>query len=151
MALEIFDVEPTFDRPVEWSRIEAEVTEALSGGMPLADRLRQRDTTYARNRRPASAYPTQVQVRVDNQASDRASIIEVRAIDRLGLLHDITVALAREQIDVVSALVDTLGHEVIDTFYVRDPAGNKLTDPAAIASITSVLTDVVAGADEGAA
>ena len=144
MALEIFDVERTFDRPVDWERIEHEVIDGISGTTPLSDRLRKRDDTYSRNRRPASAYPTNNYVKIDNTASERASIIEVRTNDRLGLLHHITTALAASGIDVVSALVDTLGHEVIDTFYVRDREGHKLTDPDTMAGITNVLTEVIA-------
>lgn len=143
MALEIFDVEKTFDRPVDWKLVERAVIDEISGLTPLGDRLRQRDDTYARNRRPASAYPTKNHVKIDNSASDRASIIEVRTNDRLGLLHHITTALAGEGIDVVSALVDTLGHEVIDTFYVLDRDGNKLSNPETMAGITDVLNEVI--------
>lgn len=143
MALEIFDVEQTLDRPVDWKLVEREVVDGISGSTPISDRLRQRDDTYARNRRPASAYPTKNHVKIDNQASERASIIEVRTNDRLGLLHHITTALAGAGIDVAFALVDTLGHEVIDTFYVLDREGNKLSNPETMSEITALLTEVI--------
>ncbi len=143
MALEIFDIEQSFNRSVDWKRVEQEVVNAVSGAIPLTDRLRQRDDTYSKGRRPASAYPTQTTVKIDNNASDRATVIEVRAIDRLGLLHHMTTAFATAGLDVVSALVDTLGHEVIDTFYVHDREGKKLKDPEVISSITSLLTEAI--------
>ncbi|HUY06020.1 MAG TPA: [protein-PII] uridylyltransferase [Acidimicrobiales bacterium] len=147
MALENFDVEPTFDRPVNWSRVEQEVIEGLSNATPFGELLRARDNTYA-PRRPSSAYPTKSHAKIVNDVSDRASVIEVRANDRLGLLHSITTTLAEKGIDVVSALVDTLGHEVIDTFYVRDREGHKLSDPAIMNEVTSALEEVISSGSE---
>jgi [protein-PII] uridylyltransferase len=143
MALEIFDIEQSFQRPVDWKKVEQNVINAFAGSTPLTDRIRERDDTYAKGRRAASAYPTKAHVKIDNDASDRATIIEVRAVDRLGLLHHITTALATAGLDVVSALVDTLGHEVIDTFYVHDHEGEKLHDKETIASITNALNKVI--------
>lgn len=143
MALEIFDIELTSDRPIDWKQVERNVINAMSGDVPLSDRIRQRDNVYTHNRRPVSAHPTKTHVRFDNAASDRSSIIELRAVDRLGLLHDVTTAFAAARIDVVSALVDTLGHEVIDTFYVRDLEGKKLSDSTQIAGIAARLEEII--------
>ncbi len=143
MALEIFDIEPSFDRPVDWTNVEREVIAACTGKTPFTDRLRQRDTTYARNRRPASAFPTKFHVKVDNNASERATVIEVRATDQFGLLHNITSELANSGLDVASAMVDTLGHEVIDTFYVHDHEGNKIVDESMIAALTDRLSTII--------
>ena len=148
MALENFDIEPTFDRPVDWSRVEQEVIEGLSNAKPFGELLRARDNTYA-PRRPSSAYPTKTHVKIVNDVSDRASVIEVRANDRLGLLHHITTVFAEQGIDVVSALVDTLGHEVIDTFYVLDREGHKLSDPTIVNEITTALEGVISGGQTG--
>jgi [protein-PII] uridylyltransferase len=46
----------------------------------------------------------------------------------MGVLYRITRALADCDLDVRSAKVSTLGHEVVDAFYVRDADGQKLTD-----------------------
>ncbi len=143
MAIEVFDVEPVFDKMPSWERVERDLEDALSGELALAQRLATQDETYARGRRPVTAQPAQVHVLVDNHTSARASIVEVRAPDRLGLLHDITAAFAALGLDVVSALVDTLGHEVIDTFYVRDARGEKLSEHE-IASVRTALNGAIA-------
>jgi [protein-PII] uridylyltransferase len=67
-------------------------------------------------------------VRVDNHASASATVVEVRAPDRLGVLYRITRALADLDLDIRMAKVSTLGHEVVDVFYVRTATGGKLVD-----------------------
>ena len=67
-------------------------------------------------------------VSVDNEASETATVLEVRAPDEIGLLHRITRALFEADLDVVSARVSTLGEMVVDAFYVRESDGAKVTD-----------------------
>jgi [protein-PII] uridylyltransferase len=76
---------------------------------------------------------------VDNEASETATVLEVRAIDEIGLLHRITRTLFDSGLDVVSARVSTLGEMVVDAFYVREPGGAKVTDPGRLAIITTAL------------
>jgi [protein-PII] uridylyltransferase len=59
-------------------------------------------------------------------ASATATVLEVRAHDRPGLLHRIGTALAGEGVDVRSALVSTLGSEAVDVFYVVGRDGHQL-------------------------
>lgn len=145
MALEVFDVEPQFDRVPDWTAVERDVAAILAGTLDVTTRLAEQDRTYARARRPLSAARPQRHVIVDNSTSELASIFEVRAPDRLGLLYEITSALAAAGCDVEAALIDTLGHEVIDTFYVRDAAGGKITSPAAVQSVQDALDRVLDG------
>ena len=99
----------------------------LDGELDLEARLASQEATYARGRRPAAAGDPHVAVYLDERTSELATIIEVRAPDQLGVLRLITAELAEAGLDVVAALVDTLGHEVVDAFYVRDGDGAKLT------------------------
>ncbi len=143
MALEIYDVEPLFDRVPSWDRVERDVAGALAGELALDERLREQDRTYASYRRPTSAYPPVLRVTVDNDASALSTVLEVRAPDSFGLLHRVTEALADAGLDVVSALVDTLGHEVIDTFYIREDGGAKVLDPARIEAVRAAVTAAI--------
>jgi [protein-PII] uridylyltransferase len=142
MAIEIYDVEPTFDREPKWEAIEADVARALAGETNLDERLAAQDRTYARGRKRASARPSEPQVMIDNETSALSSILEVRAPDRLGLLHAITRTLTDAGLDVNSAIVDTLGHEVIDTFYVRERLGQKISDER-LAQVKGALVGVL--------
>jgi [protein-PII] uridylyltransferase len=80
-----------------------------------------------------------VTVAVDNEASDYSTVIEVGAPDRIGLLYDITSALADLTLDVHLAKVATYTDRVIDAFYVRDALGRKVTDQAQVAEIESTV------------
>ena len=70
---------------------------------------------------------------------DVATILEVRAADGIGVLARITDAIAGRQVRVEQAYVSTLGHEVVDTFYVTSPDGAKLTDPDILADLEHAL------------
>ena len=96
----------------------------------MAARLADRARDYASSPRPASAAPARVEVSVDNDASDSATVIEVRAPDRIGTLYRITKALAELELDVRLAKVTSLGHEVVDAFYVVDRDAARVSSAA---------------------
>jgi len=93
--------------------------------------------------RPRSSAP--ITVTVDNEASDYSTVIEVGAPDRIGLLYDITSALAELTLDVHLAKVATYTDRVIDSFYVRDALGRKVTDARQVDEIGSVVRDRLPG------
>ncbi|MEY2565848.1 MAG: [protein-PII] uridylyltransferase [Actinomycetota bacterium] len=127
MAVEVFDTDAPFGPP-DHARVEADLVKAVSGRLALDARLAERARTYGSRRPTAAAGPGAPRVTFDNDASATASVVEVRAPDRTGVLYRITRALADCDLDVRSALVATLGPEVIDVFYVTDSTGAKLVD-----------------------
>ncbi len=134
-AVEIFAVEAARRSWPDFERVGDEIDAVLRGTLALEERLAERNRLYGR-KRPVSAHPTPVSVTVDNAASDRATVLEVRAPDRVGLLHAVTGALFAEGLDVTTARVSTLGEEVVDAFYVRDHASStKIEDPRRLADI----------------
>jgi [protein-PII] uridylyltransferase len=51
-------------------------------------------------------------------------------------------------LDIGSAHITTFGEKVIDTFYVRDLVGHKITNENKQANITARLKAVVAGVED---
>jgi [protein-PII] uridylyltransferase len=127
-AIERFRVQSVFGRAPDWAAVESDLNRVLTGKLSLEARLADRARDYASTPRPPAAAPARVEVAVDNDASDSATVIEVRAPDRIGTLYRITKALAELELDVRLARVTSLGHEVVDAFYVVDHTGAKLTD-----------------------
>ena len=85
------------------------------------------------------AIPTAVFI--DNQVSGAATVVEVNARDRLGLLYDILGAFEECQLQVVSAQLATYGIKAVDVFYVKDAYGIKIAHPAKLAHLQRVLLD----------
>jgi [protein-PII] uridylyltransferase len=88
-------------------------------------------------RLPAGRQSTDVQV--DNETSDRATIIDVFAEDRQGLLYVITRAIFTLGLSVQAARISTRLDQVADVFYVTDAKGGKVTDPARLESIRATI------------
>ena len=76
---------------------------------------------------------------VDNTASRDATVVEVHAVDSIGVLYRITRALADLDLNIVSAKIQTLGERVVDAFYVRNLAGDKILDPATLVEVERAL------------
>ncbi len=70
-------------------------------------------------------------VQVAHGASFTATVVEVRAQDRRGLLWAVCDVFARHRVDVRTAHLDTLGSQTYDVFYLVDPAGAALSAAAA--------------------
>ena len=67
-------------------------------------------------------------VTFDNDLSDAATVVEVRAPDEIGVLYRITHAITDLDLDIRSAKVQTFDLDVLDAFYVQDRDGHKITD-----------------------
>jgi [protein-PII] uridylyltransferase len=67
-----------------------------------------------------------IRVEIDNQTVDNATIIDVFAYNKLGLLYTISQKLFQLGLDVHFARISTYGHQVLDVFYVTDDQGNKI-------------------------
>ena len=64
---------------------------------------------------------------IDNDSSNRYTVIEVAGLDRIGLLYDLTEALFRLNLNIASAHITTFGERAVDVFYVTDLTGAKIT------------------------
>ncbi len=64
-------------------------------------------------------------VSFDSEASEAATLIEVVAQDRPGLLYDLSSAISSAGANIDLVLIDTEGHKALDVFYVTT-AGRKL-------------------------
>ena len=126
-SLTVLRVAARFGALPDWRLVREELRRAVAGELAVGDVLRSRERAYARASGPPPAPPV---VRLVDDASDTATVVEVRAADALGVLHRLTGALADCGLDVRTAHVSTLGADVVDAFYVVGPDGGRLTDPA---------------------
>ena len=73
-------------------------------------------------------------------ASTTATVLEVRAADRPGLLHALGRALVDSGADIRSAHVVTHAGRAVDVIYVTEPDSSPLT-PARVAQVVAALSD----------
>ncbi len=72
------------------------------------------------------------------EASDQATVIEVRASDRLGVIYLVSAVLAELGMSVRSAHISTLGPQAVDVFYVQEPSGDALSASRATAAAGAI-------------
>jgi [protein-PII] uridylyltransferase len=89
----------------------------------------ERATTYRRRRATQAVQPGPPRVVFHDHASSNATVVEVRCATKIGILFRITRALTSVGLDIRHATVQTIGQEVVDTFYVRDWTDQLITDP----------------------
>jgi [protein-PII] uridylyltransferase len=128
-AVTVFRVSPRFGSLPDWALVRDDLRHAVEGSLALPEKLAAREAAYARSGVQAAST-----VRLVDDASETATIVEVRAADELGVLHRITAVLEEFDLDVRSAHISTLGADVVDAFYVP-----VLTDPEVRDSLVNAL------------
>jgi [protein-PII] uridylyltransferase len=123
-AVTVFDVEPEYGDPPDATLVAGDLRRMLLGRLDVGDRLDRR----ARAVPPRGTWVPAPKVTLVDDASETATVVEVRAHDAPGLLWRVGRALGECGLDVRAARVETLGAEVVDVFYVTDADGKKLDD-----------------------
>jgi [protein-PII] uridylyltransferase len=131
----------TDDEERRAKNIAESIEKVLTGKIRLAKLLADR----AKPRRRSMAFKVEPSVMINNELSDKFTVIEVEGLDRPGLLSDVTDALADLQLDTASAHIATFGEKVIDSFYATDLVGFKITSPQKLAAIKRKLMKALGG------
>ena len=85
------------------------------------------------------AFAIEPEVTINNQWSNRYTVIEVTGLDRPGLLYELTATLSKLNLNITSAHVATFGERVVDVFYVTDLLGAKIASPTREVAIKRAL------------
>ncbi|MEA2476273.1 MAG: [protein-PII] uridylyltransferase [Actinomycetota bacterium] len=137
-ALAEFRVSDPIRSEIPWQKVIASLELALDGRLALRARVAERARAYGR-KKPMIRQPIAATVGFDNRTSDQATIVDVHAPDRIGVLYRIAHALVEMNLDIRSAKVQTIGANVVDSFYVRNRQGEKITEPTALSEIEKAI------------
>ena len=116
------------------------IEDVLAGKAYIPDVIASKTKT----RRKTRPFVVKPQVTISNALSNKFSVIEIECLDRPGLLSEITSVLSDLSLDIGSAHITTFGEKVVDTFYVRDLIGQKITSENRQNNIAARLKAVLA-------
>jgi [protein-PII] uridylyltransferase len=150
-ALDTIAISREFERDEDERRRAARVADsiekALRGTLRLPEMIAKRTPPKGR----LKAFAIEPDVTINNQWSNRYTMLEVTGLDRPGLLYELTATLSKLNLNIASAHVATFGERVVDVFYVTDLLGAKITAATRQAAIKRALLQLFAANSETSA
>jgi [protein-PII] uridylyltransferase len=108
--------------PSEVDRLRTTAERVILGKLDVRELLRNRP----KPKPPGGKVRVPAAIRFDDEASATATLVEIVAEDRPGLLYDLASAISSSGGNIEVVLIDTQAHRAIDVFYVT-VGGRKLT------------------------
>ncbi|MBP2338539.1 [protein-PII] uridylyltransferase [Saccharothrix coeruleofusca] len=118
-AVDVFTVSPRFGSLPDVALLREQLSRAVDGSLPLAEKLAAKERDYGG---PPQDPPPPKVLWFDDESTG-AVVLELRAADRIGLLHHVAGALEQSGVDVLWARVSTVGGTVIDSFALAAEGG----------------------------
>jgi [protein-PII] uridylyltransferase len=129
LALDTIAVSREFEHDEDEARRAARICDAIEkavrGQLKLPDVVAKRAPPKGR----LKAFAIEPEVTINNQWSNRYTVVEVTGLDRPGLLYELTTTLSKLNLNIASAHVATFGERVVDVFYVTDLLGAQIAMP----------------------
>ena len=147
-ALDTISVSREFEQDDDEARRAQRIADTIEKALKGALRLPE---VMARRGGPKGwlkAFAIEPDVTINNQWSNRYTVIEVTGLDRPGLLYELTATLSKLSLNITSAHVATFGERVVDVFYVTDLLGAKLSSPTREIAIKRALLQLFGTSEE---
>ncbi len=139
LALDTISVTREFERDEDEDRragrIADTIEKSLRGEIKMPDIVARKAAPKGR----LKAFALEPEVNINNEWSNRYTVVEVTGIDRPGLLYELTATISKLSLNITSAHVATFGERVVDVFYVTDLLGAKIASPTRQAAIRRAL------------
>ena len=134
----VYDGDYTGEIPPERiDEVSAAITDLLTGDGTV-EALLQRSRRFG-GTSTAQLIREPTRVVIDNDSSERFTIVDVFAHDCPGLLYTIAATLLSLNLSVSRAKIATHVDQVVDVFYVTDREGSKVHDDRRLSTIQTVL------------
>lgn len=128
------------DNPAKWKRVERDLISAIEGRIHVEDLVEKAQVpAYMHGTKEKPRRPNQVEF--DNEVSDRYTVIDIFAHDKVGLLYDITRTLKELGLYIAVSKISTKVDQAADVFYVSDIFGQKIVEPEKIKLIRKTLLE----------
>jgi len=146
IVLDLFRVCTTNFEPVSDRRSQLRVVEAIYS---LNSQLEYDPSQYLRRQqnflrpRGSSGFFLPARAHVSNLADPTHTTVEVQALDRIGLLHDLFHAINRLGLTTAHARICTEKGAAVDTLYITRAQGGQVTSTAELAALQAAIEEVV--------
>jgi len=145
LVLDLLQVVNARGRPVTGKtilkKIDKELGEVISGAVEIKKLLRRKPSILDKK----SKTSVMTRINIDNTISDSMSIIDIHTENKLGLLYDITKAVAELGLYINIARISTKGSEATDIFYVKDIFGQKVYGEDKLEKIRRTIYESIMG------
>ncbi len=126
----------------DWNALEQDINLAVNYRLDIGGKLHQK--MVSPGLRPKRlVQQLRQEVVIDNTTSQRFTVIEVYAADKVGTLYYLTQTLADFGLDIHRARIATEVEQLIDIFYVLYGDGTKLDDPAQADKVQEALLHLI--------
>ena len=124
-----------------WNKIQNEALQVIEDQIPL-DELISKKERQVFSLGEDYGYPPK-KVKIDNEASDFFTIVEVSAGDRIGLLYEMAKEVFSLGLDIRFAKVNADKERMTGVFYVRDSGGQKILEEEQIKKIKLEIMSII--------
>ncbi|MCU0412570.1 MAG: [protein-PII] uridylyltransferase, partial [Bacteroidetes bacterium] len=121
-------------------RISRELEDVFNGQTDLRHLLARHRAKWKRRSRPLNP---NIRLDVDFEEHPRFTIIDVYAADTLGFLYRITESISRLGLNIAFAKIATRGDGIVDSFYVTDERGKRISESSQLTPIRGALLETV--------
>lgn len=132
VVLDIFQVTDVDGAPAlperKQQRVREQLGAVIAGALEVDHLFGQYSANWSWRVRKGGAHVRPPEVEFENQVSDRYTVVEVGVQDNVGLLYKITHALSELELDIHTALINTVADRATDAFYVVDARGQKIVN-----------------------
>lgn len=146
IVLNIFRVcttnfEPITD-PATRKRFDKTFTTILTSPQYSPEKYLKAKTNFLKPR-TETGLPVPVRARVSNDLHHSCTTVEIQALDRIALLHDLFHTIGEAHLETVHARICTEKGVAMDTLYITTPDGQPITDPTTLASLEKRFTTLI--------
>jgi len=129
---------------IEWDRIANVIGQIFNGALTsvsISDMFNKKIESYKIYKKSTPHVSSACDFY--NNLSEEFTVIEITALDRKGLLYDISKVFNDFRIDIFESKITTMGNKASDTFYVKDEKGRKIKSILKIKKIKSTFINVL--------